>query len=73
MKVLIKQHRNEIRQMFKAEIIGIFDSYARGEEKTGSDVDVLVKEMLGIPVDVVSMRVLHPMMRDYMLRELVAL
>ena len=91
MKVLIKQHRTEIRQMFKAEIIGIFGSYARGEQKAGSDVDVLVnfdngatlfdlvglgdylEEMLDIPVDVVSMRALHPMMRDDVLRELVAL
>ncbi len=90
-QALIKQHRNEIRQMFKAEIIGIFGSYARGEEKAGSDVDILVnfvngatlfdlvglgdylEEMLGIPVDVVSVRALHPMMRDDVLRELVAL
>ncbi len=90
-KLLIKEHRSEIRQMFKAEVIGIFGSYARGEEKAGSDVDILVnfddgatlfdlvglgdylEEMLGIPVDVVSMRALHPMMRDDVLRELMAL
>jgi predicted nucleotidyltransferase len=41
-KLLIKVHGSEIRQMFKAEVIGIFGSYARGEEKAGSDVDVLV-------------------------------
>ena len=90
-KLLIKEHGSEIRQMFKAEVIGIFGSYARGEEKAGSDVDVLVnfddgatlfdlvglgdylEEMLGIPVDVVSMRALHPMMSDDVLRELVVL
>ncbi len=90
-KHLIKIHESEIRQMFKAEVIGIFGSYARGEEKAGSDVDVLVnfddgatlfdlvglgdylEAMLGIPADVVSMRALHPMMRDDVLRELVAL
>lgn len=41
-KLLIKEHRGEIRQEYKAEVVGIFGSYARGEEKPGSDVDVLV-------------------------------
>jgi len=39
----IKEHRNDIRQLFKAEIVGIFGSYARCEEKATSDVDLLVK------------------------------
>jgi len=41
-KFLIKEHQVEIRQAHKAEVVGIFGSYARGEEKPGSDVDVLV-------------------------------
>jgi predicted nucleotidyltransferase len=41
-KFLIKEHQVEIRQAYKAEVVGIFGSYARGEEKPGSDVDVLV-------------------------------
>ncbi|WP_370573185.1 nucleotidyltransferase family protein [Methanomethylovorans sp.] len=45
-KLLIKEHGSEIRKMFKAEVIGIFGSYARGEEKAGSDVDVLVNFMM---------------------------
>jgi predicted nucleotidyltransferase len=32
---------------FKAEIIGVFGSYVRGEQKEGSDVDVLVKFLEG--------------------------
>jgi len=86
---LIKEHRSEIRQSFKAEIVGIFGSYARGEEKSGSDVDILVnfddgatlfdlaglgdylEKMFGLPVDVVSIRALHPMMKDEVLREMV--
>ncbi|GIW46165.1 MAG: nucleotidyltransferase [Deltaproteobacteria bacterium] len=32
-----------IRNRYKAEVIGIFDSYVRGEQKEGSDLDVLVK------------------------------
>lgn len=33
----------EARQRFKAEIKGIFGSYVRGEQKEGSDLDVLVE------------------------------
>ncbi|APH39866.1 DNA polymerase subunit beta [Methanohalophilus halophilus] len=91
MKLLIKEHRGEIRQEYKAEVVGIFGSYARGEEKPGSDVDVLVnfdtratlfdlvgladylEELLGLPVDVVSKRALHPRMQDDVLKEMVVL
>jgi len=33
----------EIRKQYKAEVIGIFGSYVRGEQKKRSDLDVLVK------------------------------
>ncbi len=33
----------EARERFKAEIKGIFGSYARGEEKASSDLDILVE------------------------------
>ena len=33
----------EIKNNYKAEIIGIFGSYARGEQNKYSDVDILVK------------------------------
>ena len=89
-KLLINEHQKEIRQEYKAEIVGIFGSYARGEEKPGSDVDVLVnfdtgatlfdlvglgdylEDLLGLPVDVVSKRALHPRMQDDVLKEMVA-
>lgn len=88
-RLLILERKDEIKREFKAEVIGIFGSYARGEEKEGSDIDVLVRfgegaslfdftglgfyleDLFGVPVDVVSERALHPMMRDDVLRELV--
>lgn len=88
-KTTIKIRGPEIREKFRAEIIGIFGSYARGEQNSRSDVDVLVRfdkgatlfdlvglsdyleNLLGIPVDVVSEKALHPMMRDDVLNELV--
>lgn len=39
----IKKLKDEIRQNYKAEIIGIFGSYVRGEQKKRSDIDLLVK------------------------------
>lgn len=39
--------KKDVRQRYKAEIKGIFGSYARGEEKQGSDVDVLVEFLDG--------------------------
>ena len=88
-RLLILERKDEIKEKFKAEVIGIFGSYARSEEKEGSDIDVLVRfgeeaslfDLVGlgyylegifkVPVDVVSERALHPMMKDDVLRELV--
>jgi hypothetical protein len=35
------------RKEYKAEIIGLFGSYARGEQKRSSDLDILVKFLEG--------------------------
>lgn len=88
-RLLILERKDEIKEKFKAEVIGIFGSYARSEEKEGSDIDVLVRfgegaslfdlvglgyyleDIFGVPVDVVSERALHPMIKDDVLRELV--
>ena len=40
---LLKRLENEIRNEYKAEIIGVFGSYARGEHGRDSDVDILVE------------------------------
>lgn len=39
---LLKSHEQKIRQDFGVRAIGIFGSFARGEARKGSDVDVLV-------------------------------
>lgn len=40
---LLKKNENEIQKRFGVWRIGIFGSFARGEEKEGSDIDVLVE------------------------------
>ena len=41
-KVVIEQHRAELKREFHVEKIGVFGSYARGDQKKRSDVDFLV-------------------------------
>ncbi len=40
---ILKSFKNDIKQNYKAELVGIFGSFARGEQKSNSDVDILVK------------------------------
>lgn len=40
---VLKNLEEEIRKEYKAGIIGIFGSYASGEQKGSSDVDILVR------------------------------
>jgi hypothetical protein len=40
---LLKKYEHEIRERFHLEMIGIFGSFARGEEMPDSDVDVLIE------------------------------
>jgi uncharacterized protein with HEPN domain/predicted nucleotidyltransferase len=88
-RLLILERKDEIKEKFKAEVVGIFGSYARGEEKEGSDIDVLVRfgegaslfelvgigdyleDLFGVPVDVVSERGIHPLMKDEVLKAMV--
>lgn len=42
-KKILNLLKNEIRKNYKAEIVGIFGSYARGEQKRKSDLDIIVK------------------------------
>jgi hypothetical protein len=40
---IIKQHQRELEEKYKVKRIGVFGSYARGEQSEGSDIDVLVE------------------------------
>ena len=39
---VLERARDEARNRYRAEIMGFFGSYARGNESAGSDLDVLV-------------------------------
>ena len=42
-KAVLKEHKEEVRQKYKAWIKGVFGSYVRAEENKESDIDVLVE------------------------------
>jgi predicted nucleotidyltransferase len=39
----LKSLEKEIKEEYRAEIIGVFGSYARGEQNKESDIDILVR------------------------------
>jgi uncharacterized protein len=42
-KVVLLQHKTELKEKFNVKNMGVFGSYVRGEQKLSSDVDVLVE------------------------------
>ena len=42
-KARLEQLKPTLREDFKVKTIGVFGSYVRGEQKRGSDVDILVE------------------------------
>ena len=42
-KCALSEHKALLKEKFKVKTIGVFGSYVRGEQKNGSDVDILVE------------------------------
>ena len=42
LKKIIAEEKNEIRREYKAQIVAVFGSYARGDFHAASDLDLLV-------------------------------
>lgn len=94
-KMSLKQKNQEIDRIKKAienvlkknkvKKAGIFGSYARGEEKKDSDIDILIEfdgsllslvrlerelgERLGINVDLLTYKGIHPLLKKRILNE----
>ena len=45
-KAIICENKTELKIKYKVKKIGVFGSYIRGEQKSESDVDVLVENKL---------------------------
>ncbi|MDI6886238.1 MAG: nucleotidyltransferase family protein [archaeon] len=42
-KSLLSKHKEGLMKQYKIKELGIFGSYVRGEQKRGSDIDILVE------------------------------
>ncbi|XES76404.1 MAG: nucleotidyltransferase family protein [Candidatus Bathyarchaeia archaeon] len=42
-KRILTMHKAELKRKFKVKTLGVFGSYIRGEQKSTSDIDVLVE------------------------------
>ena len=40
-KTIIAQHRDILSERYGVSVVGVFGSYVRGEERSGSDLDLL--------------------------------
>lgn len=49
-KRILRQHKPELQERFKVSSIAVYGSYARGDQREGSDVDILVafREPVGL-------------------------
>ena len=72
----LSKNKHELGNKFKVQRLGLFGSYARGDQGYDSDVDILVEvdpsiglefvslaerlEQIGLPVELVSHRAIHP-------------
>jgi predicted nucleotidyltransferase len=43
MMVILRRELGTLRKKYNVKVIGLFGSYVRGEQKKGSDVDILVE------------------------------
>ena len=85
---LLVQNKAELENRFKVRRLALFGSYARGDQKPDSDVDILVdidpsvglefvtlaeqiEKLLGLPVDLVSLRAIKPNKLKYIERDLI--
>jgi predicted nucleotidyltransferase len=87
-KEVLKKFKPILTEKYKVKQIGVFGSWARGEQSEESDVDLLVEfaepigwefvdlkefleQILGRPVDLVTIRALKPQLKDRILREVI--
>ncbi|MCG2796882.1 MAG: nucleotidyltransferase family protein [Actinomycetia bacterium] len=42
-KITLKQNKGDLRRTYRVKSLGLFGSYIKGEERTSSDIDILVE------------------------------
>lgn len=88
---ILSERKSWLCETYQITELGIFGSYARGEQTQDSDVDVLIdytqaptlfelvnlrdllRDLTGLPVDVVTKNGLKPRIREQVLSEVIYL
>jgi len=69
---MLINHKEEIRKEYGVIILGIFGSYARGEEDKLSDVDWNnLEKLLGCGIDLVRAKLLRDEIKEDILKEVI--
>ena len=85
---LLVQNKHELENRFKVRRLALFGSYARGDQRPDSDVDILVdidpsiglefvtlaeqiEQLLGLSIELVSLRAIKPNKLAYIEQELI--
>ncbi|WP_457613174.1 nucleotidyltransferase family protein [Methanocaldococcus sp.] len=55
-KEILRKHKKELKEKYKVKSIAIFGSYARGEQKETSDIDIMVEFYEPIGLKIVDLR-----------------
>jgi predicted nucleotidyltransferase len=70
---LLSQNKDHLENRFKVRRMALFGSYARGDQKAESDVDIFeqIEQLLGLPVELVSRRAIKPNKLKYIEQDLI--
>jgi predicted nucleotidyltransferase len=63
-KRILKKHESELREKYGIKEMGVFGSYMRGEQKKGSDIDILVEFYPDAEMDLITFVELEEYLSD---------
>ena len=63
-KIILKKHESELREKYGIKEMGVFGSYMRGEQKKGSDIDILVEFYPDAEMDLITFVELEEYLSD---------
>ncbi len=66
LKEMLNRHKQELQEKYQIKTIGIFGSYVRGENKRGSDFDILVEFSEGAGMDLIKFIELENYISDFL-------
>jgi len=61
---ILKKHGSELKEKYGIKEIGVFGSYVRGEQKKGSDIDILVEFYPDTEMDLITFVELEEYLSD---------